>query len=194
MKVKIVSAKSKDAWYKDNLGDIYTVEKSMYGINYRIKYSAVGLCPPLFIRKEDCEIIQETSLPPEPFDLSRALNGEPFCTKVGQTFTDWAYFKKAEIISCVNVENGVEWFSKYSSNGMYQDGRNKEEYGSCDLDLFMVPKAPRIVTKWINVYQSDNGLFSVGNLFNSEAAAKTGNYANKETYMGVYPVAIELKS
>lgn len=83
-----------------------------------------------------------------PFDISRALAGDPIQTREGKEVKFIAYVPEA------NVGSQVLFLRKKTVLGARLNGWRAENYESDD-DLFMVPKK---VERWLNIYQSPSGI------------------------------------
>lgn len=102
----------------------------------------------------------------KPFDLEKALAGEPVVTKEGKKVMQLHYFPniKSNFKVMVQLENafGVDTFTIH---GKYSDGESQ-------LDLMMAE--PEI---WVNVYYNEKtGVYgsSIGTTYPSEEMAKAG--------------------
>lgn len=116
----------------------------------------------------------------EPFDLERALAGEPVCTREGREVTQVTLFNADTNYPVFGVvsDSIVTW----NKEGVYQ------ENSKTHLDLFMKPK---IAEMFYNVYFSD-GEVSVGTMgYRSEDAAKKGRNQYKH-YVKTIKVTNEL--
>lgn len=86
-----------------------------------------------------------------PFNLERALAGDPMITRSGDKVTDFKYFSKtkSEFCICFTVsEDDSICLSKI-------DGKFLIDGNESGYDLFMAPKT---TTYWVNVYKSHNGV------------------------------------
>jgi hypothetical protein len=81
----------------------------------------------------------------KPFDLEKALAGEPVVTRDGQKIIEIHYFKyvKTKFPLVVHIENNSS-VDHYTIKGKWTDDFVNEE-----LDLFMDE-----LEKWVNVYHS----------------------------------------
>lgn len=104
----------------------------------------------------------------KPFDLAKALAGNPVITRDGKPVTQLTHF---EGVSCRResvfglIDGKV---SGWYENGDYYD--NEEEHAN---DLFM---APKVKEGWINIYQTPSGEWrTYGPIYDSEEAAANHN-------------------
>jgi hypothetical protein len=111
----------------------------------------------------------------KPFNLQKALAGEPVVTRDGQKIIEIHYFKyvKTKFPLVVHIENNSS-VDHYTINGKWTEDFENEE-----LDLFMAePEA------WINVYYSkiqDKIWNSVK--YNSEKEAKENIVTTMSSYL-----------
>lgn len=96
------------------------------------------------------------------FDLNAALEGQPVITRDGRKVTEIHCFKSYDTDYPVHAIINNKVYS-YTKEGEYR--KNDEHY----LDLFM---APKIIEKWVNVYQSGNEIWLNRTYHNSEESAK----------------------
>jgi hypothetical protein len=87
----------------------------------------------------------------KPFNLERALAGEPVITRNGKKVTELYLFKNAKIIQPLygTIEDDEDVFS-WTTNGIYNPTKNTS------FDLFMAPESKFL---WINLWQQlhENG-------------------------------------
>jgi hypothetical protein len=103
----------------------------------------------------------------KPFDLEAAKRGEKLVTRDGREVTEFKYFETESTDSpCCAIVNG-------SALWLHKDGTaTGEAERAKPYDLFM---APKMVTKYLNVYDSDSGLSYKGNnscVFDSKTDAE----------------------
>jgi len=116
----------------------------------------------------------------KPFDLNKALAGEPVVTKDGYKVMDIHYFSgltsKFKVIAHIENNFSVDTFTV--------DGKYSEE-GITGMDLFM---ADQVI--WINVYwdEKQNKLFS-RSMWETEEKAKN---AIEEKYRYITTIRIEV--
>lgn len=112
-------------------------------------------------------------LPGKPFDLQKAIAGEPLITRDGRkarygTHSENCTDGERSLIMWVESEAiiGKEHMNAYRLDGKYFSGE------SC-LDLFMAPKT---VKKWVSIGINNKGIMQMDeNLFDSEEEA-LGSY------------------
>lgn len=96
----------------------------------------------------------------KPFNLERALAGDPVVTRDGQKVAEIAHLPssggKKTVVYARN--NGYRWVTT--------QGKSLSIDAESDDDLFMAPKQVT-VTRWVNLY--DYGLVSDGHLTEEEA-------------------------
>ena len=99
----------------------------------------------------------------KPFDLERALSGDPIQTRSGKPFIQIHKFDTKDDDCLYGVVDGeVLSFTK--------DGRFNPSYGISEYDLFM---APKVREYWVNVYRNKNGSLEMGAEYESEEKAKS---------------------
>lgn len=102
----------------------------------------------------------------KPFDLEKALAGEPVVTRDGRPVTQVTRFDVNNERYCIAavVDSNIETFSI--------DGKFRIEYPSI-YDLFMAPKTVK-KEGWINLYRSDSEEIAAftGNAYNTKEAAE----------------------
>lgn len=112
---------------------------------------------------EDCEIIPEENQP-EPFDLDRALKGEPIQTKSGKIAKSLGAARSKDY-SGIAVEIDSE-IRIYGRSGVWDTFNDKEA-------LIMAPRESEYMTIWVNVYYSEvEKMAHLGNFFNSKEEAQ----------------------
>lgn len=115
----------------------------------------------------------------KPFDLNKALAGEPVVTRDGREVRELHRFKTAnrgyELVGLVDG-NLRSWFK---SGAFTHDGISQE-------DLFM--KAP-LLEIWVNIYQEGDSIW-VGTPFPSEEAANSAK--GNSTYTMFYIKTIKI--
>jgi hypothetical protein len=104
----------------------------------------------------------------KPFDLEKALAGEPVVTRDGKKVIDLYHFKLStgEFPLVVNIE-GKKALSTYTTRGKLTNAATDHEY-----DLLMAPPET-----WVNVYYNKTtGVYgsSIGTTYPSEQMAKAG--------------------
>lgn len=129
----------------------------------------------------------------KPFDLQKALAGEPVVTKDGNPAT-YRFTAKNTTIKHTHVftrtdANGNEWAVIVDDEGRPS---NASSLIVKNAELFMAPVKK---TVWVNTYNSS----IMGNIelgcttpYNSEEEAKQAWGYNSSDYIGTYPIEIEL--
>jgi hypothetical protein len=182
MKVKIIKCSNDEFWYRDQVGAILNVgERDINGFEVPIngdKYIRT-------IHISDLEILPDETPQPEPFDLERALNGEKVVNRRGEPVTSIFHFEGAtKTHYCVGgVCDGYARF--YTKDGFYTPLN-----GECQEDLFMAPKEPRVVTKWVNVYGHGTSCSDPYDSYNEAIDKNIGCHGCE--YIGTFPIQITL--
>jgi len=99
----------------------------------------------------------------KPFDLQRALAGDPVVTRAGSIVKELHYFETIPYQKLCCVVNGC--ILTFTDDGhYYRDGKDD------DHDLFMLPQKK---TYWVNIYRCDiaNNNVYVRGLFDTEEEA-----------------------
>lgn len=98
--------------------------------------------------KETMEDMEEKKLNLKPFDLQKAKQGKPVCTRDGRKARiicfDFQSIENTPIVATVQVTDKQEVISHY-----YEDGRQFVD-GISELDLMMLPEKKE---GWVNVYK-----------------------------------------
>jgi len=82
-----------------------------------------------------------------PFDLAKALAGEPVITREGKQVTDIHHFKTVRREGNVIAVIDGDWFT-FSPDGAYN-----KLHGNSNMDLFMAPVKRQ---EWRNIYKGKN--------------------------------------
>lgn len=117
----------------------------------------------------------------EPFDLERALAGEPVVTRDGREVTEIHFFKtdQGDYPLIAVIDENQEAFTK---DGFFASSREE-----CESDLFMKPK---VVEGWINVYQEGDSIWTSFAHESEERAKQTiGKFA---TYIKTIKITNEV--
>lgn len=143
MKVKIISASKGTFWYVNQIGSTFTVKiREEHPADYVLDENT--LYSTLLILKSDCEVIEEPTPQPEPFDLERAKKGEVFYSKDGFT-----RFKVVALSSFNDKLHIVETVRNGNANVEMLN------LGVCSPDNnYMAPKEPEYVEGWVVVTPS----------------------------------------
>jgi len=86
----------------------------------------------------------------KPFNLERALAGEPVITRNGKKVTELLLFKSGKLIQPLfGIIEGEEGYFCFNKDGMYNISSTEASY-----DLFMALEKKSV---WVNVYEDSNG-------------------------------------
>ena len=89
--------------------------------------------------KQTKEDMEEKKLNLKPFDIQKAREGKPVCTRDGRKARIICFDAKRmhqPIIALITQYNGVEYIETYYSNGCFNDDINSQS----DYDLMMLPE------------------------------------------------------
>ena len=115
--------------------------------------------------KQNKEDMEENKLNLKPFDIQKAREGKPVCTRDGRKVRIICFDAKGDpcpIIALVE-ENGIESAYHYDKNG--QNAYNKSK-----LDLMMLPEKKE---GWVNIVRGSNGSPHMGRgIFQSKEEAE----------------------
>ena len=111
-------------------------------------------------QKEDMEEdMEENKLNLKPFDIQKAREGKPVCTRDGRRARiicfDMNSFNNHIIVALITEENGTESIYSYTSEGKWKETKTEN-------DLMMLSKKKE---GWVNIYKSDNGTYYTGAIF-----------------------------
>ena len=112
--------------------------------------------------KQTKENMEENKLNLKPFDIQKAREGKPVCTRDGRNARIICFDAKRKdeknIIALVPSKDypGFEDLISYPNNGNYYGGHEN------DGDLMMLPEKKE---GWVNIYKSDNGTYYTGAIF-----------------------------
>lgn len=119
----------------------------------------------------------------KPFDLERALAGDPVVTRDGREIGEIYWFRNPEIRSPVFAEiktyNDVYRYSKDGKFATYETAN----------DLFM---APKITSRWINIYKGMSGIIYSGSKLH-ESQELAINHAKMECPYLVTTIFVEIE-
>jgi len=129
----------------------------------------------------------------KPFDLQKALAGEPVVTNEGVP-ANYKFTAVNDLIEHHHVftyidNKGREWVTVVNDEGMASDGFSLIRKSA---KLFMAPVKK---TVWVNMYKSfPAGSFWLGRTttYESEQAAREVPGYKSSDYIGTYPIEIEL--
>lgn len=117
----------------------------------------------------------------KPFNLEEALAGKPVVTRDGNKVTQLHLFDIDSQYPLYGVVETSVW--KFTKNG------KPVGYSGNKYELFM---APEKVTKWVNVYKTENG-YEVGQtlLHNTGGTAETSKIRMND-YIATVPITFEI--
>ena len=98
------------------------------------------------IKQKDME---EKKLNLKPFDIQKAREGKPVCTRDGHKARIICFDAKGmhqPIIALITQDNGIEHIETYYSDGRFNDDSNSQS----DYDLMILPEKKE---GWVNVYK-----------------------------------------
>lgn len=151
-----------------NLDDVTNEDKiPMYIIDYKHKRIAIEI-------KETKEDMEENKLNLKPFDIQKAREGKPVCTRDGRKVRIICFDRRINrpIIALIEGDNHEEALQSYFDNGRC----------CCDVtsgyDLMMLPEKKE---GWVNVYKH--------NLYDTESEAKRAHV--KEGYIDTIKIEWE---
>lgn len=118
----------------------------MYVSDYKHKRIAIEI-------KQTKEDMEEKKLNLKPFDIQKAREGKPVCTRDGHKARiicfDFQSIENTPIVAAVQVTDKQEVIANY-----YEDGRRFVD-GINELDLMMLPEKKE---GWVNVYKGIDGV------------------------------------
>jgi hypothetical protein len=119
----------------------------------------------------------------KPFDLEKALAGEPVVTRDGKEVTDIAYFptKDDNYKVCGILNKDCEWFT---NKGFYiqEDDEHLK-------NLFMKEE---IIESWVNLYQAGNEILTGGSYRTEELAKQKRDTKDGTIYIKTIKITNEL--
>ena len=92
-----------------------------------------------YTKVEELNVMKENKLNLKPFDIHKAREGKPVCTRDGRKARIICFDAKRmhqPIIALITQYNGVEYIETYYSNGRFNDDINSQS----DYDLMMLPE------------------------------------------------------
>ena len=118
----------------------------MYVSDYKHKRIAIEI-------KQTKEDMEEKKLNLKPFDIQKAREGKPVCTRDGRKARiicfDFQSIENTPIVAAVQVTDKQEVIANY-----YEDGRRFVD-GISELDLMVLPEKKE---GWVNVYKGFDGV------------------------------------
>ena len=143
--------------------------------------------------KQNKEDMEEKKLNLKPFDIQKAREGKPVCTRDGRKARIICFDYKGDgnaypILALISNSNlsGVpsEIIAKYTEDGKYAKYNNVEN----NEDLMMLPEKKEM---WINIYKGTTGLVPGGYLYDTEEEAKAGADMAADDYITTVQVSWE---
>ena len=131
-----------------------------------------------YTKVEEFNVMEENKLNLKPFDIQKAREGKPVCTRDGRKARIICFDTKGDpcpIIALVE-ENNIESTYHYDKNG--QNAYNKSK-----LDLMMLPEKKE---GWVNVYRDCDGanITKDDNIYSSkDAAIASAQIIDRDNYV-----------
>ena len=103
----------------------------------------------VYIEIKTKEDMEENKLNLKPFDIQKAREGKPVCTRDGHKARIICFDAKGmhqPIIALITQDNGIEHIETYYSDGRFNDDSNSQS----DYDLMILPEKKE---GWVNVYK-----------------------------------------
>jgi hypothetical protein len=119
----------------------------------------------------------------KPFNLEKALEGDPVITRDGRKVTDIHYFRIKDLDASVMVGIDNTELKSYDTNGKYY--QNNDSY----YDLFM---APIIKTYWINIYKYCDNTIIQSKVYESKENADN-NKQISTSYSFIKTISFEIE-
>ena len=138
----------------EHFGLVQKYELKMYGYSTTDKRVCFADGYDVFIKiKQTKEDMEEKKLNLKPFDIQKAREGKPVCTRDGRKARiicfDFQSIENTPIVAAVQVTDKQEVIANY-----YEDGRRFVD-GISELDLMMLPEKKE---GWVNVYKGIDGV------------------------------------
>lgn len=112
----------------------------------------------------------------KPFDLEKAKQGAPVCTRNGQPARIICWDKKGKYPIAALVDYGdSEEFMTFAINGRFNSIISKSDH-----DLFMVERKHE---GWVNIYKNNHCEWVDCEIFKTEEDAKSHTYKGEEDYI-----------
>ena len=140
-----------------------------------------------YTKVEELNVMEEKKLNLKPFDIQKAREGKPVCTRDGHKARIICFDYNGEtgdypIVALVHYNKGNKCYErvlKYTSDGMFN------KYGDCrhDDDLMMLPEKKE---GWVNVYRDCDGanMTKDDNIYSSkEAAIASAHFIDGNSYV-----------
>ena len=118
-----------------------------------------------YTKVEELNVMEEKKLNLKPFDIQKAREGKPVCTRDGRKARIICFDVKGDICPIIALveENGMEVTKSYDMNGR-ANYKNADNY-----DLMMLPEKKE---GWINIYKRSTGQLLGGFLYDTKKEAK----------------------
>ena len=124
--------------------------------------------------------MEENKLSLKPFDIQKAREGKPVCTRDGRKARILCFDRKGynmfPIVALIMNGDRESDIYTYRPNGTWDNSGNES-----DKDLMMLPEKEE---GWVNIYKSDNGTYYTGAIFNEKNDALV-NTAEIEITTGI---------
>jgi hypothetical protein len=119
-----------------------------------------------------------------PFNLERALAGDPIVTRDGRKVLQIAYFpiaaKDNQIVALIEHN---EYLSHYHRDGSYYSEKSAE-------DLFMAQKTK---TYWVNIYKHENNKIHCGEVYSSKERAENSYFDYSSHSLFIKTISFEVE-
>ena len=132
-----------------------------------------------YTKVEELNVMEEKKLNLKPFDIQKAREGKPVCTRDGRKARIICFDRKSDIsiVALIMGDNDREEIHSY-----YKDGRSvRNQKYSCDL--MMLPEKKE---GWVNVYRDCDGINITkdDNIYSSkEAAIASAHFIDGNNYV-----------
>lgn len=121
----------------------------------------------------------------KPFDLERALAGDPVVTRDGREVPWLAYCHEAHVsqrvVALIKGSRELDFFNTNGRATPYAEHKN---------DLFMAPKKR---TVWVNLFRRASGceIFAGSKTFDSQETASACERSYQGSLIGAFPIEVE---
>ena len=105
-----------------------------------------------YTKVEELNVMEENKLNLKPFDIQKAREGKPVCTRDGAKARIICFDAKSDapIIALITTDDGTEIAFDYLSDGTFFNSENP------DNDLMMLPEKKE---GWINIIKTEDGVY-----------------------------------
>ena len=139
----------------------------MYVSDYKHKRIAIEI-------KQNKEDMEEKKLNLKPFDIQKAREGKPVCTRDGRKARIICYDRKdikpiVALVTCINGTSVIEKAFYYFEDGCHLSKNDNNIY-----DLMMLPEKKE---GWINIYKKSNDECYFAHIYDTKALAEIGKNA-----------------